>query len=38
MNQEQQIIDAYTNSLEDFNAVLDKVPECGLGWAESEEV
>ncbi len=37
MNQEQQqIIDAFSNSLKDCDAVLDKVPEGGLEWAETE--
>ena len=37
MNQEQKnIINAFTCSLEDFNMVLRKVPEGGLDWSESE--
>jgi len=33
---EQKIIDGFTGSLEEFDAVLAKVPEGGLDWAQSE--
>lgn len=37
MNQAQQtVIDAFINSLKDFDTVLEKVPEGGLEWFEKE--
>jgi len=33
---EQKIIDGFTGSLDEFDAMLARVPEGGLDWAESE--